>query len=116
MAQEAQSSAERIVNRAPELAPDLIETLYTVLALADQVAVTLLSLDQTQTEVYRRSTQRHLQATFARLQDTHHQLQQLSDQVLLDALQASEVKDTLPQRLQLLIADNKASLIAIQFS
>lgn len=109
-AQDIQSSAERIFNRAPELAPDLIETLYTVLALAEQVAVTLVSLNQAQTEVYQQSIQQHLQATSARLQDTHDQLQQLSDRVLLDALQASEVKDALPQHLQLLVADNKTTL------
>ncbi|NEO98041.1 MAG: hypothetical protein F6K58_04950 [Symploca sp. SIO2E9] len=76
---ETQAFAERIASREPTLNPELLETLYTVLALSDQVAEALLALEQVQTPTYCNLTKKHLRDSYDRLQlyaDLHRQHQQ----------------------------------------
>lgn len=107
---ETQVFAVRIASREPELTPELIETLYTVLALSDQVAEAVIAREEIETEIYRNLTEQHLQKSYNRVQETYNQLQQLQDQIVLSSLETSGVKAGLPRRLRLLIADNKTAL------
>ncbi len=109
-ARETQVFAVRIASREPELTPELIETLYTVLALSDQVAEAVVAIEEIETEIYRNLTEQHLQKSYSRVQETYNQLQQLQDQIVLSSLETSGVKAGLPRRLRLLIADNKTAL------
>ncbi len=109
-AREIQIFAQRIVSRESVLMPELLETLYTVLSLCEQMAQALLALEQMQTETYRNLTLEHLQTIYQRVQETHHLLQQLQDQILLSSLEASGDKATIPQSLRVIIADNKTVL------
>lgn len=110
-ATESHQAAIAIAQREPTLTPDLLEALYTVLALTQQVAKTSEALEQVQTETYRTLTQQHLQASRDRLQETHQQLQQLQDQVLLADLSREAIaSERLPMRLKVLIDANKTVL------
>ncbi|MGK7951833.1 MAG: hypothetical protein AB4368_24355 [Xenococcaceae cyanobacterium] len=109
-AKESQIFAERIASRESILIPELLETLYTVLSLCEQVAESLLALEQMQTETYRNLTLEHLQTSCQRVQETHHLLQQLQDRVLLSSLEASGRQTNVPHSLRVLIAENKTIL------
>lgn len=109
-AKEIQIFAQRIASRESILMPELLETLYTVLSLCEQVADALLALEQMQTETYRNLTLEHLQTSCQRVQETHHLLQQLQDRVLLSSLEASGRQATLPDSLRIIIAENKTVL------
>jgi hypothetical protein len=104
--------ATAIAQRSPTLTADLVETLYTVLGLFDQVVESLRALEQVQTEEYRRLTVAHLQESRDRLQDTHNQLQQLQDQMLISGLSRDAVgaDANLPVRLRVVIDANKTAL------
>lgn len=106
-----QEAAAQIAQQDSLLIPDLLETLYTVEALARQVAGSAAALEQVQTEQYRILTQEHLETSCDRLQATHDQLQHLRDQLVLAQLTTEAAADTsLPDRLQLLIDANKTTL------
>ena len=109
-AKEIQIFAERIASRESILIPELLETLYTVLSLCQQVVASLLALEQIETETYRNLTLEHLQTSCQRVQETHHLLQQLQDRVLLSSLEASGVQGSLPRSLRVIIAENKTVL------
>ncbi|HEY9728874.1 MAG TPA: hypothetical protein V6D50_20685 [Chroococcales cyanobacterium] len=104
--------AQRIAEREPTLTPELLEALNTVLDLLRQVVEGLQVTEQIQTSTYRHLAQQRLQASCARLRETHDQFQQLQDQIALSTLEqgTSVVTSTLPKRLQVLIADNKTTL------
>ena len=55
-AQEIQTFAQRIASRESILIPELLETLYTVLSLCEQVVASILALEQMQTETYKNLT------------------------------------------------------------
>ncbi len=110
-ASDSQTAAAQIAEREPTLVPDLLETLYTVEALAASVAGGIVALEQVQTQAYRTLTRQQLTQSSDRLQTTHDQLQQLRDQILLAQLTSdSEDTSALPTRLQLLIEANKTTL------
>ncbi|MEO0826409.1 MAG: hypothetical protein AAFY67_12230 [Cyanobacteria bacterium J06642_9] len=111
-AEASHGAAIQIAARDPMLMPDLVETLVTVEALTDQVASGYEALTQVQTDTYRNLTQQHLSESRDRLRDTHNQLQQLRDQVVLSQLtqEASADNGSLPSRLQVLIDANKTAL------
>lgn len=109
-AQESQQFCQTIVQREGTLTPELIETLYTVLDLSNQVVEAILALEKVQTESYRSLAEEHLKTSLNRLQNTHHQLQQLQDQVLLSSLENPEMSSRLPSYLQELISVNRSSL------
>jgi hypothetical protein len=108
--QESQQFCQTIVQRESTLTPELIETLYTVLDLSNQVVEAILALEKVQTESYRDLAQKHLDTSLNRLQYTHNQLQQLQDQVLLSSLENPEISTRLPLYLQELINVNRSSL------
>ncbi|WP_008311953.1 hypothetical protein [Leptolyngbya sp. PCC 6406] len=109
----SQAAAAQIAQADPPLSSDLLETLYTVEALARQIAGSAAARQQVQTAQYQDLTQQHLQASSDRLQETHDQLQKLRDQILLSQLTTEAAADTsLPARLQLLIDANKTTLNA----
>jgi hypothetical protein len=109
-AKESQQFCQTIVQRESTLTPELIETLYTVLDLSDQVVEAILALEKVQTQSYRDLAQEHLNTSLNRLQNTHHQLQQLQDQILLSSLENPEITSRLPLYLQELINVNRSSL------
>jgi len=110
-ASNSQAAAAAIAERDSTLVPDLIETLYTVEALAVNVALSAVALDQVQTEQYQSLTQQQLTQSRDRLRETHDQLQQLRDQLLLSQLRTdAAASGALPDRLQLLIDANKSTL------
>ena len=115
---DSHGAALQIAERDPLLLPDLVETLVTVEALADQVASSYFALTQVQTDTYRGLTQQHLAESRDRLQQTHNQLQQLRDQVLLSQLtqEAGAADGSLPTRLQVLIEANKTALQPVESS
>lgn len=104
--------ATSIAQRSPTLSSDLVETLYTVLGLFDQVVESLNALEQVQTEEYRKITTHHLNASCDRLHETHNQLQQLQDQILVSGLSRDALgqDSNLPMRLRVVIDANKTAL------
>ncbi|MDJ0682212.1 MAG: hypothetical protein QNJ18_20420 [Xenococcaceae cyanobacterium MO_167.B52] len=110
LAEECQTFAQRIAGRESILIPELLETLYTVLSLCEQVVASLIALEKMQTETYKNLTLQHLQTSCQRVQETHHLLQQLQDRVLLSSLDTSRVKTNLPNSLRVIIAENQTVL------
>lgn len=109
-ATESQTFAARICAQDPLLRADLLEAMHTVTDLTGQVAVALKVMGDIRTPTYQQVAQQRLQASYDRLAETHTQLQQLQDQVMLSAL--DESVGSLPQRLQTLVAANKQILQA----
>ncbi|WP_204138498.1 hypothetical protein [Halomicronema sp. CCY15110] len=110
-ASEGQAAAAEIADRDSTLIPDLLEALYTVEGLAANIAGSSVALEQVQTEQYRTLTQQQLETSCDRLQETHHQLQSLRDQIVLAQLSAdAKANVALPDRLQLIIEANKTTL------
>ncbi len=90
------------------LTAEILETLYTVLNLSEQVIHAILALKQVKTERYRTLTRNHLQTSLDRLKTTHHNLQQLQDQVLLSSLDKNTVNTEFPLFLKTLIQENRS--------
>ena len=107
-AMESQTFAARICDREPTLHTELLEALYTVVNLAQQVAEGLQVQSQIRTPRYQQLAKQQLQQSCDRMQQTHQQLQQLQDQVALASLSQGDI--SLPQRLETLIAANKEIL------
>ncbi|MGD1858240.1 MAG: hypothetical protein ACFB2W_28725 [Leptolyngbyaceae cyanobacterium] len=105
---QSQTFAVRICDREPTLRPELLEALYTVVELAQQVADGLRVQAQIQTPKYQQMAKKQLQQSCDRMQQTHQQLQQLQDQVALASLSQGDA--SLPRRLETLIAANKEIL------
>lgn len=107
----SQAAAAKIAECDALLVPDLIETLYTVEGLVQQVAGSYAALEQVQTAEYQQLTRQQLTASRDRLRETHDQLLQLRDQLVVAQLTTAAATDTtLPARLQLLIDANKTAL------
>ena len=81
-----------------------------MLDFSNQVVEAILALEKVQTQSYRDLAQEHLNTSLNRLQNTHHQLQQLQDQILLSSLENPEISSQLPLYLQELIDVNRSSL------
>ena len=112
LAIETQEFAAKIVSREPELMPELIETLYTVLALCEQIIKSVLALKEIKTEAYQKVTEKYLQESNLRIFETYKQLEQLQDQVVIASLakETEGVEAGLPRRLKILISENKTAL------
>ena len=104
----SQQFAVRICDRDPLLRTELLEAMYTVTDLANQVAEALKIMDDIQTPAYQQVAQQRLKASCDRMEETYVQLQQLQDQVMLSSLDATTA--SLPRRLQTLVAANKQIL------
>ncbi|MBL1177974.1 hypothetical protein [Pantanalinema sp. GBBB05] len=111
-AKEAHQYAKQIANQQATLTPELLEALYTVLALVELIVRSLEVLDQVKTSTYKHLAQQHFQASCDRLQATHNQLQQLHDQVMISDLHhpLNPSETDLPHRLQLVVDANKLTL------
>jgi hypothetical protein len=111
----AQAAATRIAERDPTLTADLLETLFTVLALVRQVVEATQALDQVQTPTYQALTQKRLQNSSERLQQTSEQLQALQDQLVVTGLDQAALSTSteLPSQLQSVIDLNKMALQAL---
>ncbi|MEA5465730.1 hypothetical protein [Leptothoe sp. PORK10 BA2] len=105
---QSQAFAMGICDRESTLRAELLEALYTVVELAQQVADGLQVQAQIQTPAYRQMAKQRLQQSCDRMEQTYRQLQQLQDQVALASL--SQGDTPLPQRLEILIAANKEIL------
>jgi hypothetical protein len=109
-AEATQQFATQIAQQEPTLIPELLEALHTVLALTQQVALALATVNQVQSSTYIPLAKQQLKASCDRLQQTHDQLQQLQDQVLLSTINQTHPDVNLPKTLQLLIAANKTAI------
>lgn len=111
---EIQDFANQIATRIPSLTPELLETLYTTLVLTEQLADKLSATRQVKTKAYQSIAQQQLQAQYARLRDTHHQLQSLHDQAVLLSSESGTPPPSadLPAQLRLVIAANRVALQA----
>ncbi|BAZ88829.1 hypothetical protein NIES932_02940 [Raphidiopsis curvata NIES-932] len=102
-----------IVVQESVLTTEVIETIYTVLNLCEQVIHAILALEQVKTDHYRTLARNHLQTSLERLKTTHHNLQQLQDQVLLSSLDRNAVNTELPLFLKTLIQENRSAVQTI---
>jgi Fe-S cluster biosynthesis and repair protein YggX len=105
---ESHQLCQAIVNQESILTTEILETLYTVLNLSEQVIHAILTLKQVKTERYRTLTRNHLQTSLDRLKTTHHNLQQLQDQVLLSSLDKNTVNTEFPLFLKTMIEENRS--------
>ncbi len=109
-AEATQRFATQIACREPTLIPELLDALHTVLALMRQVVAALQAVDQIQSATYRPLAQQQLQATCDRLAQTHDELQQLQDQILLSGFDLTRSEISLPASLRLVIETNRTVL------
>ncbi|BAZ82263.1 hypothetical protein NIES73_35390 [Sphaerospermopsis kisseleviana NIES-73] len=109
-AEATQQFATQIAQIEPSLIPELLEALYTVISLTQQVVFALVTVNQVQSSTYRPLAQEQLQISCDRLQQTHDELQQLQDQILLSHLNHTHPNINLPKTLQLIITANKTAL------
>jgi len=105
---ESHQLCQAIVTQESILTTEILETLYTVLNLSEQVIHAILTLKQVKTERYRTLTRNHLQTSLDRLKTTHHNLQQLQDQVLLSSLDKNTVNTEFPLFLKTMIEENRS--------
>lgn len=110
---ESHQLCKAIVSQESILTTEVLETLYTVLNLSEQVIHAILALDQVKTDHYRTLARTHLQTSLERLKTTHHNLQQLQDQVLLSSLDRNAVNTELPLFLKTLIQENRSAVQTI---
>lgn len=106
------SLVAHIAQQEPTFIPDLLETLHTVLELADQLGSALQTTERVQTPHYQTLAQQQLQRSQTRLQQTHQQLQELHDQLMLTDLtrRSQSAVSGISTRLQLITAENAKSL------
>ena len=83
LAEATQQFATQIAQLEPTLIPELLESLHTVLDLTEQVISALETVNKVQSNTYRLLANEKLEVSFSHLQQTHDELQQLQDQVLL---------------------------------
>ncbi|MGJ0605589.1 hypothetical protein [Cylindrospermopsis raciborskii] len=104
---------QAIVAQESILTTEVLETLYTVLNLSEQVIHAILALEQVKTDRYRTLARNHLQTSLERLKNTHNNLQQIQDQILLSSLDRNTVNTELPLFLKTLIQENRSAVKTI---
>ena len=110
LSQSCQTVATAIANRRPTLSPDLLETLYTVLGLLEQVGQAIQVSQEVETPTYRHIARQKLDTSLQRLAVTYQDLQVLRDQLALSSLAPDGESNQLPINLQVLIQANSAAL------
>ncbi|GAB4217701.1 MAG: hypothetical protein OHK0012_23130 [Synechococcales cyanobacterium] len=103
-AEQTHRATDRIVTLDPTLTGDLLETLFTVVALLRQVIETQSAQPQVQTPAYQTLTQQRLDASYERLRHTNEQMQILHDQLVVGTASTTLVP------LQIVIDLNKTAL------
>jgi len=94
--------------------PDLFDTLHTVLGLSAQFSQAFDATQQLKTLLYQKVAQQQLLASSHRLSQTHYQLQELHDQLLVNGMERASYKriSAVSTTLQTLIQNNKSGLTA----
>ena len=110
LSQSSQTVAIAIADRRSPLSPDLLETLYTVLGLLEQVGQAIQVTQEVETPTYRHIAQQKLDTSLQRLAVTYQDLQLLRDQLALSSLAPEGDSNQLPINLQVLIQANSAAL------
>ncbi|MGK7912901.1 MAG: hypothetical protein AB4050_15720 [Synechococcus sp.] len=108
--QSSQTIAAAIADRRPALSSDLLDTLYTVLGLLEQVGQAIQVNQEVETTTYRRLARQKLETSLQRLEVTYQDLQVLRDQLAISSLASEGDSDRLPVNLQMLIQANSAAL------
>ena len=108
--QSSQVVAVAIADRSPALSADLLETLYTVLGLLEQVGQAIQVTQEVETPTYQRLAKEKLDTSLQRLEVTYQDLQVLRDQLALSSLSPESESQKLPVNLQVLIQANAAAL------
>lgn len=112
-AEAIQAIAAQIAQTESAFIPNLLETLHTVLDLTEQLAQALKAVQQVKTYHYQQLAQQRLHSSQMRLNQTHNQLQELRDQIILDTLQQQSLTPAAEMStwLQTLIKDNENGLL-----
>ncbi|MBD1873467.1 hypothetical protein H6F75_08240 [Nodosilinea sp. FACHB-131] len=112
-AEAIQAVAAQIAQKELTFIPDLLETLHTVLDLVKQLAQALRALREVKTYHYQQLAQQQLYSSHKRLEQTHTQLQELRDQIILDTLQqpSSTSSAEITTWLKTLIAENENGIL-----
>ena len=108
--QSSQTIATAIAERRPALSGDLLDTLFTVLGLLEQVGQAIQVTQEVETPAYRRLAQQKLDTSLQRLEVTYQDLQVLRDQLAISSLAPEGDSSQLPVNLQMLIRANSAAL------
>lgn len=108
--QSSQVIATAISERRPALSGDLLDTLYTVLGLLEQVGQAIQVNQEVETPTYRRLAQEKLDTSLQRLEVTYQDLQLLRDQLAISSLAPEGDSRQLPVNLEMLIRANSAAL------
>lgn len=111
-AQAAQELATQIGERYPEGVSELLQILYSLLALLEQIAKSAQALEHLETSTYQQITQARLTQSLEGIQQTQAQLRSLHDQLVLSGLDPTLAGQTvsLPLHLRDLTEANKAIL------
>ncbi|MBD1916661.1 hypothetical protein [Leptolyngbya sp. NM1-A1] len=112
-AEAIQAVADKIAKKESAFIPDLLEILHTVLDLVEQLAQALRAIREVKTYHYQQLAQQQLYSSQKRLEQTHTQLQELRDQMILDTLQQPSLTSSagITTWLQTLIAENENGLL-----
>lgn len=103
--------AQHIAQQESLFLADVLETLHTVLALAEQFAQALDVNDRVATPRYQQLAQSQLTQRRTRLRQTHDQLRELHDQIALVGLdQTPSLESGISERLQFIIAANESTI------
>lgn len=107
-----QQLVQRLAQRETTFIPDLLETLHTVLKLAQQLVDALQVSQQVRTPHYRELATQQLTISQSRLHQTHTQLEFLHDQLMVTELKRTSVETIggMAERLQVLITENTQSI------
>lgn len=111
-AQMAQELATQIGERYPDVVSELLQILYSVLALLEQIAKSAQALQHLETSTYQQLTQERLTQAMDQIQQTQDQLRSLHDQLVLSGLDPTMAGQTvsLPLHLTEMTEANRAIL------
>ncbi|MBD2234416.1 hypothetical protein [Phormidium tenue] len=112
-AEAIQAVAAQIAQKESIFIPDLLETLHTVLDLAEQLAQALRAIREVKTYRYQQLAQQQLYSSHKRLEQTRAQLQELHDQIVLDTFRQPSLTSSaeISTWLQTLNAENQNGLL-----
>jgi len=103
--------AQHIAQQESLFIADVLETLHTVLTLAEQFVQALDVNDRVATPRYQQLAQSQLTQRRTRLRQTHDQLRELHDQIALVGLeQTPSLESGISERLQFIIAANESAI------
>ncbi|MEO0867032.1 MAG: hypothetical protein AAFY17_01045 [Cyanobacteria bacterium J06642_11] len=103
---------QQIMQQQPSFIPDLLDTLHTVISLAEQLIDAISITQQVRTPYYQKLALQQLHTSQLRLQQTYHQLESLHDQLMVTELEwrTAQSLGGMAERLQVLVAENTQSI------